>query len=72
MIVVPLFSNLCLKDQLGLRLVNCHTNAMTGNCSAGLRVLAISQRMVSAMTGNLPLALVQPGSEDFNINRQSR
>ena len=33
-IVINWFSWLCLKDQLGLCSLNCHTHAMTGNWSA--------------------------------------
>ena len=53
MIVIALFTCICLKDKLGLCSMNCHIHAMTGNCSASLRVLAISLRVIYAMTGNL-------------------
>ena len=33
-IVIAWFSWVCLKDQLGLCSSNCHTDALTGNCSA--------------------------------------
>ena len=42
----------CLKDQLGLCSLNCHTHTMTGNCSASQRVLTNSLRVVSAKRGN--------------------
>ena len=31
---IGMFSCPCLKGQLGLHSLNCHTRAMTGNCSA--------------------------------------
>ena len=45
-----------LKDQIGLRSINCHIHVMmTGNCSETLRVLANSLRVVSVvMTRNPP------------------
>ena len=39
MIITALFACLCLKDKLGLCSIYCHIHAMTGNCSASLRVL---------------------------------
>ena len=45
-IVIALFTCVCLKDQLGLCSINCHMYAMTVNyCASALQV-------VSAMTGN--------------------
>ena len=57
-IVIAWFSCLCLKDQLGLCLSNCHTHTITGNCSASQRVLVNSLRVVSAKRGNPPLDIV--------------
>ena len=37
--ITALISCLCLKDQLGLCSINCFFYAITGNCSASLRVL---------------------------------
>ena len=54
MIVIALFICLCLKDKLGICLINCHIRAMTGNCSANLRVIVNLLPVVSAMTGNSP------------------
>ena len=36
-IVIALFTCLCLKDQLDLCSINCHIHAMTENCSASVR-----------------------------------
>ena len=60
---ITLFSCLCLKDQQSLCSSNCHTHAVNGNCSASLRVLDNSLRVVSAMRGNLPSVR----SYDFHI-----
>ena len=49
MIVTALFMCLCLKNRLGLCRINCQIHAMTGKCSASLRVLANSLRMASRM-----------------------
>ena len=48
MILIALFTCICLKDKLGLCSINCHINAITGNCSTSLLV-------VDAITGNRPL-----------------
>ena len=46
MIVIASFTCICMEDKmedkLGLCSINCHIHAMTGNCSASLRVLAVS------------------------------
>ena len=71
MVVIALFTCPCLKDQFGLCLINCNIHAITGNCSASLRVLAYSLRVVSAMTGSPPLLsdvqLLPPNSSSFTI-----
>ena len=55
MIVIALFTCLCLKNKPGICSINCHIQAMTGNCSASFRVFADWPPVVSAMTGNPPL-----------------
>ena len=45
-IMIALFSCICLKDKLGLCLINCHVHPMTGNCSTSLRFLFDSLRVV--------------------------
>ena len=37
MIVIALFTLLCLKDKLGLCSINCQIHAMTGNCFVSTR-----------------------------------
>ena len=53
--LIALFTCLCLKDKLGLCSINCHTQAITGNCFASLQVLTNSLRLISAIIGNPPL-----------------
>ena len=54
-ILIALFTCLCLKEKLGLCSINCHIHAMTRSCSASLRVLANSLRVIYAIIGNPPL-----------------
>ena len=54
MIIIALFTCLYMKDKVGIcSIINCHIQAVTGKCSASLRVFANSLRVVSAMTGSL-------------------
>ena len=57
MIVIAVFTCLCLKDKLGLCSINCHIWVMTRNCSVSLQVLSNSLQVVSAMTGSSPKVL---------------
>ena len=54
--VVVIALSVCLKDKLGLCSINCYNHTKTGNCSASLRVLINSLRVVFAMIGNSLLA----------------
>ena len=69
-IIIVSFSCLCLKDQLGLCSLTCHTHVMTGNCSASWRVLANSLRVVSAKRGNRLYATVTILLQTFIINKK--
>ena len=55
MIVLALFTCVCLKEKLGLCSINRHVHVLSGNCSVSLQVLVNSLRVAFPMTGNQPL-----------------
>ena len=51
MIVIALFTRICLKDKFDLCLINCHIHSTTETFSACLQLLASSLPVVYEMTG---------------------